>query len=190
MREAIGGSQLLLIVVTIFIVTMMLLAGSIGYTKAFKARNAILNIVQSHGAYGEDAVTLMAKNNGVAEEEIVNLLNNMGYNVTIGSSNGCKRLDELKNNSSLSEVSCWKSSQYNFSVYSMLDEANGTWRYGVETYMYFELPLFGKTDLFSFPLYADSYSYFKSEGGGTNNNSDSNIDNDKFKNCNGATCSL
>ena len=72
----------------------------------------------------------------------------------------------------------------------MLDEANGTWRYGVETYMYFELPLFGKTDLFSFPLYADSYSYFKSEGGGTNNNPDNNIDNDKFKNCNGATCSL
>lgn len=163
MREAIGGSQLLLIVVTIFIVTMMLLAGSIGYTKAFKARNAILNIVQSHGAYGEDAVTLMAKDNGAAEEEIASLLNNMGYNVTIGSSNGCKKLDELKNNSSLSNVSCWKGNQYNFSVYSMLEQENSTWRYGVETYMYFELPLFGKTDLFSFPLYADSYTFFKVE---------------------------
>lgn len=163
MREAIGGTQLLLIVMTIFVVTMMLLAGSIGYTKAFKARNAILNIVQSHGAYGEDAVTLMAKNDGAAEEEIVTLLNNMGYNVTIGSSNGCKKLDELKNNTSLTEVECWKSSQYNFSVYSMLDSENGTWRYGVETYMYFELPLFGRTDIFSFPLYADSYTFFKVE---------------------------
>ena len=181
MREAIGGSQLLLIIVTIFIVTMMLLAGSIGYTKAFKARNAILNIVQSHGAYGEDAVTIMAKNDREAEIEIANLLNDMGYNVTIGSSNGCKKLDELRNNPSLTNVDCWKSSQYNFSVYSMLDDTNGTWRYGVETYMYFELPLFGKTDLFSFPLYTDSYSYFKSEGGGTieDPDDDGTIDCDK-----------
>ena len=64
MREAIGGSQLLLIIITIFIVVMMLLAGSIGYTKAFKARNGILNIVQSHGAYGENAETVMTKNDG------------------------------------------------------------------------------------------------------------------------------
>lgn len=162
MREAIGGSQLLLIVVTIFIVVMMLLAGSIGYTKAFKARNAILNIVQTHGAYGENAVTLMAKNGGEAESEIATILNDMGYNVSIGSSKGCKRLDELKNSSSVSNVECWKSNQYNFSVYSMYD-AQGNMRYAVETYMYFELPLFGKTDLFSFPLYADSYTFFKVE---------------------------
>ena len=166
MREAIGGSQLLLIVVTIFIVTMMLLAGSIGYSKAFKARNSILNIVQSHGAYGEDAVTGRAKNDGAAEEEIGKLLNDMGYNVSIGRTSGCKKLSELQNNASLSDVTCWKSNQYNFSVYSMYDE-KGTMRYGVETYMYFELPLFGKTDLFSFPLYADSYTYFKTEGGTT-----------------------
>lgn len=162
MREAIGGSQLLLIIITIFIATMMLLAGSIGYTKAFKARNGILNIVQSHGAYGENAETVMTKNNGKAEKEIISLLNNMGYNVTIGRSNGCKKLSELKNNSSLKEVNCWKSSDYNFSIYSMMDTENN-WRYGIETYMYFELPLFGKNDIFSFPLYADSYTFFKVE---------------------------
>ena len=188
MREAIGGSQLLLIIVTIFIVTMMLLAGSIGYTKAFKARNAILNIVQSHGAYGQDAVTLMAKNDGEAEEEILNLLNNMGYNVTIGSSSGCKKLDELQDNTSLKDVECWHSNQYNFSVYSMLDSENGTWRYGVETYMYFELPLFGKNDIFSFPLYADSYTFFKTEGSGAGDNNSDNNDDGRFDNCTGATC--
>ena len=167
MREAIGGSQLLLIIITIFIVVMMLLAGSIGYTKAFKARNGILNIVQSHGAYGENAETVMTKNDGEAEKEILSLLNNMGYNVTIGRSNGCKKLSELKNNSSLKEVNCWKSSDYNFSIYSMMDTENN-WRYGVETYMYFELPLFGKNDIFSFPLYADSYTFLRTENGSGN----------------------
>lgn len=179
MREAIGGSQLLLIVVTIFIVTMMLLAGSIGYSKAFKARNSILNIVQSHGAYGVDAVSLMAQNDGIAEKEIGELLNDMGYNVSIGRTNGCRKLSEFKNNTSLTDVTCWKSNQYNFSVYSMYDE-NGYMRYGIETYMYFELPIFGKTDLFAFPLYADSYTYFKTEGGKTNGNNDTDYKNSDY----------
>lgn len=160
MREAIGGSQLLLIVVTIFIVTMMLLAGSIGYTKAFKARNAILNIVQSHGAYGKDAPTVMADDD--IEDEIATLLNEMGYHTKIGSTGACKKYSKLQEQYGSGNVTKSENQNYNFCVYSMIDE-KGNRLYGVETYMYFELPLFGRTDIFSFPLYADSYTFFKTE---------------------------
>lgn len=183
MREAIGGSQLLLIVVTILIVTMLLLAGSIGYTKAFKARNAILNIVQSNGSYGQDAATFMEKTD--AEEEIATLLQDMGYNVKIGSSNGCRKEKEFQSiqgdDSAISSFSCWQSQQYNFSIYTIYDN-NGGMHYGIETYMYFELPLFGRTDIFSFPLYAETYNFKKTEHGNdqhpnTSGDDDKNDDN-------------
>lgn len=160
MREAIGGTQLLLIVMTIFVVTMMLLAGSIGYTKAFKARNAILNIVQSHGAYGKDAPTVMASD-GI-EDEIATLLNEMGYHTKIGTTGACKNYDKLRNQYGNENVTKSENQNYNFCVYSMID-GQGNRLYGVETYMYFELPLFGRTDILSFPLYADSYTFFKVE---------------------------
>lgn len=158
MREAIGGSQLLLIIVTIFIATMMLLAGSIGYTKAFKARNAILNIIQSHGAYGKDAPTVMADDN--IEDEIATILNEMGYHTKVGSTGACKNYSKLQEQYGAENVTKSENQNYNFCVYSMIDSQDNR-LYGVETYMYFELPLFGRTDIFSFPLYADSYTFFK-----------------------------
>ena len=153
MREAIGGSQLLLIIVAIIIAIMMFLAGSIGYSKAFKARNAIINIVQENGGYGISANTVLEK----SKEQIVSILNEMGYKTTVESNRACSDRSSDK----YSEYEVAKDYNYNFCLYRFVNEETGTQQYGVETYMYFELPIFGKNDRFAIPMYADTYTFFK-----------------------------
>lgn len=155
MREAIGGSQLLLIVVTLVIVIMLLLAGSIGYSKAFKTRNSILNIVQKNGGYNISAAKVLVDSN----DEIGTILNDIGYNTRIGSNRNCTdRSDSRKLASNGYEVE--KSTDYNFCIYHYTEE-NGDQYYGVETYMYFELPIFGSNDMFVIPMYSESYVFRK-----------------------------
>lgn len=151
MREAIGGSQLLLIIVTLIIVIMMLLAGSIGYTKAFKARNAIVNIVQEHGGYGISAALVLE--NG--EEQIDALLTEMGYKATIGTDLRCNESDYDN------VIDVVRGSNYNFCLYHFEEPDSKNQYYGVKTFMYFELPIFGRNDMFAIPIYGDTYTFFK-----------------------------
>lgn len=153
MREAIGGSQLLLIVVTLIIVIMMVLAGSVGYTKAFKARNAIINLIQENGAYDKSADAVLND----AEEAIDNLLKEMGYKETIGTNLKCNMSDYDN------VIDVTRGSNYNFCVYHFEEVESKNRYYGIKTYMYFELPLFGRNDLFSIPIYGDTYTFFKVE---------------------------
>lgn len=156
MREAIGGSQLLMIIIVLVIVIMMLLAGSIGYSKAFKARNAIVNIVQENGGYGISVEKMF--NDYGAEEQIADILNDMGYKTSIGTK-GCS-CDDI--NSDVYEcLDSSNSAQYNFCIYHLEDTQTGNQLYKVKTYMYFELPIFGRNDMFAIPIYADTYSFLK-----------------------------
>lgn len=155
MKEAIGGSQLLMIIIVLVIVIMMLLAGSIGYSKAFKARNAIVNITQEHGGYGISVEKMFQDG---AEVEIAEVLNDMGYKTSIGSK-GCS-CDDI--NSNVYECLDYSNSaQYNFCIYHLEDTQTGNQLYKVKTYMYFELPVFGRNDMFAIPIYADTYSFPK-----------------------------
>lgn len=158
MRESIGSSQLLLIVVTIIIVIMMLIAGSIGYSKAFKARNAIINIVQENGGYGISAEKVLER----SEEEIGMLLNEMGYKTSVGTNKKCT--DRNSSKFLAYEVPA-QSNNYSFCIYHYTEE-NGNQYYGVETYMYFELPIFGRNNNFVIPIYGDTYTFFKIDGEG------------------------
>lgn len=153
MREAIGSSQILLIIVVLIVVIMMFLAGSIGYTKAFKARNSIVNIVQTHGRYGKSAEAVLEE----ARDEIGNILNEMGYKTNIGSKLDCtdRNSDEKYG---VYEVA--HDRDYSFCIYRFVDK-QGNQLYGVETYMYFELPVFGRNDRFAFPIYGDTYTFFQ-----------------------------
>lgn len=151
MREAIGNTHILFIVIVIIVVIMMLISGSISYSKAFKARNAILNIVQENAQYDDSAEMVLHK----SEEEIGLILGDMGYKTTIGSNHSCanpsKHRDKL--------IDYAKSPNYNFCIYHFRDGDNQF--YGIETYMYFELPVFGRNDRFSFPIFGETYMFYK-----------------------------
>lgn len=154
-RESIGGSQVLIISVSILLIMIVVLSASIGYTKAFKARNAMLNIIQKHGGYDKSAITVMEE----AGEEIYDTLNKMGYMISAGSKKSCPN----KESSSYKLVEgeqVYQDQNYKFCIYH-LEDNDGNRHYGVQTYMYFELPIFGRNDRFSFPIYGDTYTFFK-----------------------------
>lgn len=159
MREAIGGSHLLMIIVTIIIAIMMLLAASISYTKAFKARNAVLNIIQKNGGYGITAADVVSR----SEEELNEVLDGLGYKLNTDVSRACpdQGKDGVMLNGQSADVQ--KGHQYNFCVYHMQNE-DGNQYYRIQTFMYFELPVFGRNDRFSIPIFADTYTYFKTQG--------------------------
>lgn len=153
MREAIGGSQLLFIVITIIIVLMLLLAGSIGYTKAFKARNGIVNLVQEYGGYDISPSAILA--NSDFDQEVGKLLTDMGYKTSVGNRNcSCKE-------SSVYSCEVDSSTNYNFCLYRYTDNETGNQYYTVKTFMYFELPVFGRNNMFAIPITGDTYTFFK-----------------------------
>lgn len=155
LRESIGGSQILIISVSILLIMIIVLSASIGYTKAFKARNAILNIVQKYGDYDKSVESVMED----ASDEIYETLKNMGYMVSAGSNKKCHN----RENTAYTYVdgeAVYQDQNYKYCIYHFEDE-DGNRHYGVQTYMYFELPIFGRNDRFSFPIYGDTYTYFK-----------------------------
>ena len=153
MREAIGNTHILFIVIVIIVVIMMLISGSISYSKAFKARNAILNIVQENAQYGDTAEKILHK----SEEEIGLILGDMGYKTTIGSNHSCASPSKHKEKL----IDYAKSPNYNFCIYHFGESTTGNEFYGIETYMYFELPVFGRNDRFSFPIFGETYMFYK-----------------------------
>lgn len=150
MRESIGGTQVLMICVTILLVMIVVLSASIGYTKAFKARNGLINLVQKYAKYGDSVNTISEKIHG----EAGTLLQDMGYMVSSGSGRNCTDRDSQK----YDDYEMVKDKNYNFCIYRYADE-QGNQYYGVETYMYFELPIFGTNDRFSFPLYGETFTF-------------------------------
>lgn len=161
MREAIGSTRILFIVVTIVIATMMLLAASIGYTKAFKARNAIINVIQKNAAYGLSATDVLV----ASEHEIHCILSGtakaecngeagLGYKVNVGTAGNCSGPNKT------GELDRDRDRDYAFCVYHMQNE-DGSQYYRVQTFIYFELPVFGRNDRFAIPLYADTYTFYK-----------------------------
>ncbi len=152
MRESIGGAQVLMICVTILLVIIVVLSASIGYTKAFKARNGLVNLVQKYAKYDDSASNVL--NNQNFRDEAGDLLQNMGYMVSAGSRRACTN----RNSDKYKTYEVQKDQFFNYCIYRYEDE-QGNQHYGVETYMYFELPIFGTNDRFSFPLYGETFTF-------------------------------
>lgn len=144
-----------MISVVILLIMIIVLSASIGYTKAFKARNAILNIVQKYGDYDKSVEKVMED----ASEEIYETLKNMGYMVSAGANKKCPNRSS-ESYKIVEDEQIYQDQNYKFCVYHFEDN-DGNRHYGVQTYMYFELPIFGKNDRFSFPIYGDTYTFFK-----------------------------
>lgn len=68
MRESIGGTWLLGFVVAFIVIFSAYLAVSINYTKAFKVKNQIINLIEENEGFSKDA-----------EEKIYDYLDNIGY---------------------------------------------------------------------------------------------------------------
>lgn len=143
MREAVGSSFVFNLIIIFVGVILFTLIGSFSYSKAFKIKNNIVNIVDRHNGYTADA-----------RAEIDGLLRSIGYRVLSNSSNpSCDRCDGRTDCvvETPSDVSL-----YRYCIYKY--ETNKTVYYGIESYMYFDFPLIG--GYLEFPVYGETKSLY------------------------------
>lgn len=125
MREGIGSAFVYSIVITIVGIILLLIVGSIGYSKAFKVNSRIIEIIESNNGF-----TTGQTNS--AEAEIGTALSEIGYRVSSGN-----RKCPTKYGEALSSAYY----NYDYCVYKH-DSYRGVY-YTVLTYMYFDFPIIG-----------------------------------------------
>lgn len=150
MREAIGSSMLLYIVVIVVGVVMLLFVSIISYAKAYGAKNKLVSAIETFEGYNSSALTEINAN-----------LAKMGYTIT--TQNFC---DSARVKNHLSELgvtsSNLNSTQYGYCVYEVSTERSGRY-YIVATFISFNIPLIGGNMVF--PVYGQTkimgidYSY-------------------------------
>ena len=144
MREAIGSSMLLYIVVIIVSIVMLLFASMMSYAKASSAKNKVLSALETFEGYTTDA-----------KAQIEADLGRMGY--TVSSSDFCdtarvkNHLNELGVTHSVN-LNSSTTGRYSYCVYNV-NLSNGNY-YIVATFINFNIPFIGQTLVF--PVYGQT----------------------------------
>ena len=150
MREAVGNSLVMGMVASIIGVIMIFFVGSISYSKAYKVKNKIINIIEENNGWDDSL-----------NDEINVYLKEVGYQVGAGAGN--KECDESKIKPGGKIVYCKNiTNGYNYCVirYGSTDESNKDTYYKVITYMHFELPVIGSALKFPVKGETKTFGYF------------------------------
>lgn len=140
MRESVGNAYLLGIVTFFIGVIMLFFCASLNYTKAFKVKNRIVNIIEQNQGYtfGDSGT----------RQEIDAELEDMNYKRS--SNHKCKEDGRFSTAAAKTEQG---NTNYLYCVYEFDLGEKGKY-YGVVTYMYFEIPLINVT--LKFPVYGET----------------------------------
>lgn len=149
MREAVGGSLLLNLVVIFTSIVIIFFIGILTYSKAYRVKNRIIEIIEKYDSYNSQVVN-----------EINSDLRTAGYNTS--NSNRCDdvRKDLIEGNNSkyvedkLSENK--NTYGYNYCVFEVTGNSvnEGGAYYVVVTFVQFEFPIIG--DLLTIPVYSET----------------------------------
>lgn len=139
MRQALGNTFVLNVVIVIVIIMMALIIGSLSYTKAFKVKNLIISTIEEHEKFDD-----------VARSSIESSLAEMGYRI---NRNGVQR---CKVDATSDETALTNSSSYRYCVVQR-KTAKGVY-YRVTSYMYFDFPIIGEK--LEFPVYGETRMFY------------------------------
>lgn len=145
MRESIGQAFLTTLVLTIIGVMIFILIGAVVYSKTFKIKTKLVDIVEKYKGYNESA-----------KDEIQEYLVSIGYRKNKNSTQNCPSKDggTILNN---------KSEQFHYCLYEF-DSGTGNNRgkyYGVMVYIYFDFPIIG--EMLEIPVYGETEVFFDAE---------------------------
>lgn len=154
MKEAIGNSFIFYIVIIFVFIFIALFVTSTSYTKAFKVKNKIINILEK---YGDDAITESGNLKRNVKNEIEDNLSLIGYRIRkTGEKSSCQDYftkHNLKEDTKyLVSDEANKSADYDYCI-AKFDTTKGSY-YGVVTYMYLDLPIIGSK--ISIPIYGET----------------------------------
>lgn len=145
MKEAIGTSFVLGLVITFLIIFMLLFATSLSYTKAFKVKNKIVELIEKYDDILKVSVDTNNRLDNDLENEISNSLSEIGYRISV-TPNNCP---ERNGKQALTKNT---TANYEYCIYRY-DTRKGTY-YGVTTYIYYEVPIIGSS--LRFPVYGET----------------------------------
>lgn len=143
MRESIGMTVLLNIVIIFLVITFGFLAATLSYMKGFRTSSKVVNALERFEGY-----------NSLSSAEISKVLKTLGYTKK-GSSSSCNT-QKYGSNAELKDFN-----EYRVCIYEILDDKEGKGRYfrfKVVTYIYVDIPLIRQT--FSLPVVATSDKIF------------------------------
>lgn len=142
MKEAFGNSFITIIVITFMSVLILILASSSSYSKAAKVRNRIMEMIENNQGYGINGNGLHSIDE--FEKEIDDELARYGYRINTSPTINCPSKEGLdpetkSPGATIYAINEGMASKYLYCVYEFRT-VKGVY-YGVETYMYFDIPL-------------------------------------------------
>lgn len=148
MRDAMGSSFVFNLIILFTGIILFILVSALSYSKAFKVKNNVLNIIERHGGFTASA-----------KAEVDSFLSKIGYRVISNSAN--PQCNKCVNSKGTDCVNLTPKDQalYRYCVYKY--ETNKTVYYGVQSYIYFDVPLVG--GFFEIPIYGETKSYYKQQ---------------------------
>ncbi|MBE6138442.1 MAG: hypothetical protein E7173_01695 [Firmicutes bacterium] len=134
MKAATGNAMLMNIMIIFLVVVMALLVTSISYTKAFRVKNRIIDVIEHHD--GDFS-------GGIINADINNTLSDIGYRYNNGRT--CPTME-----GSTSET--YHGTDYLYCIYTY-NSHRGKY-YKVIAYMYFDFPIIG--GYINIPVYGET----------------------------------
>ena len=155
MREAIGQGLLVSIIIFFIMAVAFLFVGSMSYSKAFKIKNRIINIIEEYAATnGKDSIDTGTSLDSELKDQIRDALDTVGYQV--GSGRKCKAkaggVQLYPDGSNVDYDYC----VYKYETTSSADKPTHTY-YGVTTYMTIHIPFI--SDLVELPVYGETKTF-------------------------------
>lgn len=140
MNESIGTSQVFSIMIVFVGVMIVLFIGSIAYSKGFKVRNRVIDVLEKHDGYTNEA-----------RAEIEENLAAIGYQII---DRDCPaRRDPAYEDRSLNAIN---DSDYRYCIYEYMT-VRGHY-YGVLIYIHFDIPLIGR--YLEIPVYGETKTLY------------------------------
>ena len=151
MKEAIANAGVFNLIIIFVIILLAFFIGSLGYTKAFKVKNRIVDEIEKNEGYDAQV-----------QETIENDLKEIGYRMNTNSSRtNCpqEEFNDIKANAINTKVN----SNYQYCVYEFntcggnQEKPKCTVHYRVVAYMYFDVPVI--SSLIKIPVKGETVSF-------------------------------
>ena len=156
MKEAFGNSAITIIIITFMSILMLILASSSSYSKSSKVRNRIMEMIENNQGYGPGCKACI-KPWSEFRVELERELSSFGYRINTQNNKcgTCPKGMSKENCESSGAKLIEASSKYQYCVYEF-HTVKGIY-YGVETYMYFDIPL---VENIKFAIYGETKTLY------------------------------
>lgn len=132
MKESIAQAFILNLILFFFVILVLLLFGSINYSKAYKVKNRIITIIEKYGEF-----------DSAAKDEIVDNMVKAGYQTTTGEAEKCKKLVEKSGGELVYPLKDDFTGVRHYDYCVIKHKSSVGEYYQVVVYMKFEIPIIG-----------------------------------------------